>query len=103
MVVAGPDIPGYGNLVMISHPDGYLSLVCSLRKIFVERGDDVAKGAMIAQLGNSEAPYPMLRFQLRKDGKPIRVKTLTAVLKIKIFLSFQKCFFSLMCEFFGLR
>jgi murein DD-endopeptidase MepM/ murein hydrolase activator NlpD len=67
VVVSGPDIPGYGNLVMISHPDGYLSLYAHCDKIFVERGDDVGKGAMIAQLGNSEAAYPMLRFQLRKN------------------------------------
>ena len=76
VVVSGPDIPGYGNLVMISHPDGYLSLYAHCDKIFVERGDDVGKGAMIAQLGNSEAAYPMLRFQLRKNGKPIRAEKL---------------------------
>ena len=81
VVVSGPDIPGYGNLVMISHPDGYLSLYAHCDKIFVERGDNVAKGAMIAQLGNSEAPYPMLRFQLRKDGKPIRAQNLDSFFK----------------------
>ena len=78
VVVSGPDIPGYGNLVMISHPDGYLSLYAHCDKIFVERGDDVGKGAMIAQLGNSEAAYPMLRFQLRKNGKPIRAEKLNS-------------------------
>jgi len=76
VVVSGPDIPGYGNLVMISHPDGYLSLYAHCDKIFVERGDNVGKGVMIAQLGNSEAAYPMLRFQLRKNGKPIRAEKL---------------------------
>ena len=80
-MVSGPDIPGYGNLVMISHPDGYLSLYAHCDKIFVERGDDVAKGAMIAQLGNSEAAYPMLRFQLRKNGKPIRAEKLNSFFK----------------------
>ena len=72
VVVSGPDIPGYGNLVMISHSDGYLSLYAHCDKIFVQQGDEVIKGAMIAQLGNSEASYPMLRFQLRKNGKPIK-------------------------------
>jgi septal ring factor EnvC (AmiA/AmiB activator) len=33
---------------------------------------------MIAQLGNSEAAYPMLRFQLRKNGKPIRAEKLNS-------------------------
>jgi len=71
IVVAGPDIPGYGNLVMISHPHGYLSLYAHCDKIFVEQGDEVGKGAVIAHVGNSEAPQPMLRFQLRKGGRPV--------------------------------
>ena len=76
VVVSGPDIPGYGNLVMISHPDGYLSLYAHCEKIFVQVGDYVGGGDMIAQLGNSEAAYPMLRFQLRKNGKPLSAENL---------------------------
>ena len=79
VVVSGPDIPGYGNLVMISHPDGYLSLYAHCDKIFVEKGDEVIKGAMIAQLGNSEAAYPMLRFQLRKNGQPLSAETVNTL------------------------
>ena len=79
VVVSGPDIPGYGNLVMISHPDGYLSLYAHCDKIFVEQGDDVTKGAMIAHIGNSEAAYPMLRFQLRKNGKPVKAEKLDSL------------------------
>ena len=37
----------------------------------VSTGDEVKKGEVIAQIGNSEAAYPMLRFQLRKNGKPM--------------------------------
>ena len=74
VVVSGPDIPGYGNLVMISHPDGYLSLYAHCEKIFVQTGDFVNKGSMIAQLGKSEAAYPMLKFQLRKNGKPLQAE-----------------------------
>jgi lipoprotein NlpD len=70
-VVSGPDIPGYGNLVMISHPNGFLSLYAHCDRIFVNTGDEVKKGEVIAQIGNSEAAYPMLRFQLRKNGKPM--------------------------------
>lgn len=79
VVVSGPDIPGYGNLVMISHPNGYLSLYAHCDEIFVEEGDEIIKGAMIAQLGNSEAAYPMLRFQLRKNGQPLRAEALKSL------------------------
>jgi lipoprotein NlpD len=79
VVVSGPDIPGYGNLVIISHPDGYLSLYAHCEKILVQTGDFVDKGSMIAQLGNSEAARPMLKFQLRKNGKPLQAE------KVKLF------------------
>jgi len=70
--VAGPDIPGYGNLVMISHSNNYLSLYAHCDKIFVEQGDEVKRGSMVAQLGSTESPFPVLKFQLRKNGKPIQ-------------------------------
>ena len=72
VVVSGPDIPGYGNLVMISHPDGFISLYAHCKEIFVEKGDLVSRGMMIANVGSSEAASPMLRFQLRKNGSPVK-------------------------------
>ena len=71
VVIAGPDIPGYGNLVMISHPNGFLSLYAHCKDIFVKKGDVISRGAIIANVGSSEASSPMLRFQLRKDGTPV--------------------------------
>ena len=70
--VAGPDIPGYGNLVMISHSNNYLSLYAHCDKIFVEQGDEVDRGSKVAQLGSTESPFPILKFQLRRDGKPVK-------------------------------
>ena len=71
VVVSGPDIPGYGNLVMISHPSGYLSLYAHCDQIFVVRGDKVSRGMIIANVGSSESSSSMLRFQVRKNGKPL--------------------------------
>ena len=70
--VAGPDIPGYGNLVMISHSNNYLSLYAHCDEIFVEEGDEVERGSMVAKLGSTESPFPLLKFQLRKNGRPIQ-------------------------------
>ena len=72
VVIAGPDIPGYGNLVMISHPNGFLSLYAHCKDIFVEKGDVISRGTVIANVGSSEASSPMLRFQLRKNGSPVK-------------------------------
>ena len=72
VVIAGPDIPGYGNLVMISHPNGFLSLYAHCKDIFVKKDDVISRGAIIANVGSSEASSPMLRFQLRKNGSPVK-------------------------------
>ena len=72
VVISGPDIPGYGNLVMISHPNGFISLYAHCKEIFVVKGDLVSKGMMIANVGSSEASSPMLKFQLRKNGSPVK-------------------------------
>jgi lipoprotein NlpD len=61
---------------MISHPDGYLSLYAHCDEIFVKKGEDVDKGSKIARLGNTEAAYPMLKFQLRRNGVPIQASNL---------------------------
>jgi len=77
--VAGPDIPGYGNLVMISHSNNYLSLYAHCDKILVKQGDEVRRGSMVAELGSSESPFPLLKFQLRKDGKPVKLEKINFV------------------------
>ena len=76
VVVSGPDIPGYGNLVMISHPNGFISLYAHCQNIFVETGETVSQGKVIAQVGSSETSSPMLRFQLRKNGTPVKAKSI---------------------------
>ena len=76
VVVSGPDIPGYGNLVMISHPNGFISLYAHCQNIFVETGETVSQGMVIAQVGSSETSSPMLRFQLRKNGTPVKAKSI---------------------------
>ena len=77
--VAGPDIPGYGNIVMISHSNNYLSLYAHCDKIFVEQGDKVGRGSMVANIGSSESRFPLLKFQLRKDGKPVKSEKISFV------------------------
>ena len=77
--VAGPDIPGYGNIVMISHSKNYLSLYAHCDKIFVEQGDEVDRGSKVAQLGSTESPFPLLKFQLRRDGKAVKPENINFI------------------------
>jgi septal ring factor EnvC (AmiA/AmiB activator) len=48
-VVAALDwLPGYGNVVIVSHKDGYRTVYSHLSEIFISEGDRVKKGSVLA-------------------------------------------------------
>ena len=74
VIISGPDIPGYGNMIIIKHPKGILSVYTHLNKSFVSKGDSVTSNQPIASVGKSESSVPMLKFQLRKGNSSISTK-----------------------------
>ncbi len=69
---AGNELKGYGNLVLIRHPNGFVSAYANNGDIEVKRGDTVKRGQTIAksgQTGNVNAPQ--LHFELRKGSTPV--------------------------------
>lgn len=71
VVYAGSGLLGYGNLVIISHNEDYLSAYAHNSNILVTENQQVKAGQTIAELGSSGATVPMLHFEIRKDGKPV--------------------------------
>lgn len=71
VVYAGSGLLGYGNLVIISHNQEFLSAYAHNSKILVKENQQVKAGQVIAELGSSGATVPMLHFEIRKDGKPV--------------------------------
>ena len=71
VVYAGSGLLGYGNLVIISHSQEFLSAYAHNSKILVKENQQVKAGQVIAELGSSGATVPMLHFEIRKDGKPV--------------------------------
>lgn len=71
VVYAGSGLLGYGNLVIISHSQDYLSAYAHNSNILVKENQQVQAGQKIAELGSSGATVPMLHFEIRKDGKPV--------------------------------
>ncbi len=65
---AGDSLRGYGNFVIIKHDDTYLSAYAHNRKLLVKEGDPVAKGQVIAEMGDSDADRVMLHFEIRRKG-----------------------------------
>ncbi len=62
----------YGNLVTIRHADGTETRYAHLSVVRVQRGDQVAAGARIGDVGNTgNSTGPHLHFEVRKDGHAV--------------------------------
>ena len=71
VMYAGSGIRGYGNLVIVKHSNSLLSAYAHNRKIVVKEGDNVTKGQLIAEMGDSDADLVKLHFEIRQQGKPV--------------------------------
>jgi lipoprotein NlpD len=71
VVYSGNGLRGYGNLVIVKHPDDFITAYAHNRSILVKEGQTVKRGQKIAELGMSDADKPMLHFEVRRGGKPI--------------------------------
>ena len=71
VMYAGSGIRGYGNLVIVKHSNSLLSAYAHNRSIVVKEGQNVHKGQMIAEMGDSDADSVKLHFEIRQQGKPV--------------------------------
>ena len=69
---AGSELKGYGNLVLIRHPNGFVSAYANNGDIAVKRGEQVRRGQTIAKSGQTgNVASPQLHFELRKGSTPV--------------------------------
>lgn len=69
---AGNELKGYGNLVLIRHPNGYVSAYAHNGELKVKRGDAVKRGQVVASSGQTgNVSSPQLHFELRKGASPV--------------------------------
>jgi murein DD-endopeptidase MepM/ murein hydrolase activator NlpD len=69
---AGSELKGYGNLVLIRHPNGFVTAYANNGELDVKRGDTVKRGQVIAKSGQSgNVNSPQLHFELRKGSTPV--------------------------------
>jgi murein DD-endopeptidase MepM/ murein hydrolase activator NlpD len=69
---AGNELKGHGNLVLVRHPNGYVTAYAHAKELLVKRGDQVKRGQVLArsgQTGNVNAPQ--LHFEIRKGSSPL--------------------------------
>jgi lipoprotein NlpD len=71
VVYAGGGLIGYGQLVIIKHDETFLSAYGYNSELLVTQGQDVARGATIALMGNGPNRQPRLHFEIRRNGVPV--------------------------------
>ncbi len=71
-VVFADWLRGFGNLLIIDHGNGYMSLYGNNESLFKQVGDTLRGGDSIASVGNSGGNEESgLYFELRHEGKPL--------------------------------
>jgi murein DD-endopeptidase MepM/ murein hydrolase activator NlpD len=69
---AGNELKGYGNLVLVRHPNGYVTAYAHAKELLVKRGDQVKRGQPIARSGQTgNVTAPQLHFEIRKGASPL--------------------------------
>ena len=72
VVYSGDGLKGYGNLVLIKHPNGFVTAYANNKELDVKRGETVKRGQIIAKSGDSgNVNAPQLHFELRKGSTPV--------------------------------
>ena len=71
VVYAGAGLRGYGNLVIVKHPNNFLTAYAHNQTLLVKEDQSVKRGQKIAEMGNSDSEQVKLHFEIRKQGKPV--------------------------------
>lgn len=72
VIYAGSGVEGYGNLILIRHPNGYVSAYAHLKDMSVAKGTVVNRGDNIGSAGQTgSVSRPQLHFELRKGATPV--------------------------------
>ncbi len=63
---------GYGNLVEVTHGDGYVTRYGHNSRILVEEGEVVRRGDQVAEMGSTgRSTGPHVHLEVLKDGESV--------------------------------
>lgn len=72
VVYAGNELRGYGKMLLIRHAGGWITTYAHNEDLLVGRGDVVARGQVIARVGNSGGvASPQIHFELRQGARAV--------------------------------
>ena len=71
VMYSGNGVRGLGNLIIVNHQNGFITAYAHNRTLLVKTGQDVKRGAKIAEIGQSDTTSPRLHFEIRRQGTPV--------------------------------
>jgi len=72
VIYAGNELKGFGNLVLVKHPNGFVSAYAHASELLVQRGDNILRGQTIAKVGaTGNVSRPQLHFEIRNGNRPV--------------------------------
>ncbi|MCX7984623.1 MAG: peptidoglycan DD-metalloendopeptidase family protein [Bacteroidetes bacterium] len=69
-VVAISFIPGFGNVIILTHTDGYRTVYAQLADVLVSEGQKVQEGTIIGKSGDT-VDRPLIHFEIWKDREKL--------------------------------
>ena len=77
VVYAGNEMKGFGNLILVRHPGGWVTAYAHLDRVLVSKDAVVASGDMIGTVGKTgTATSSQVHFEIRHNSKPVDPTTL---------------------------
>lgn len=71
VIYSGRKIHGYGNMIVVKHPDGMATVYAHNKKNLVKIGEFVTQGQILGYVGaTGKATGPHLHFEIRKGELP---------------------------------
>jgi murein DD-endopeptidase MepM/ murein hydrolase activator NlpD len=72
VVYSGNQVPGYGNLILLRHAEGWTTAYAHNDAVLVKKDDRVRRGQIIAYVGaTGSVAEPQSHFEIRKGNKPV--------------------------------
>ena len=71
VLYSGNEIKGFGNIIIIKHGQGFITVYAHNETNYVAEGEKVGRGQIIGKVGNTgRSSGPHLHFEIRRNNRP---------------------------------
>ena len=72
VIYSGNGLKTYGNLLLVRHANGYVTVYAHAKELLVKVGDEIKRGQVIAKSGRTgDVDRPQIHFEIRKASAPV--------------------------------